>query len=118
MFLMYNNSMKKTYVHHNANDADFTLNNILDISNQGFWDWNVATGHVYRSIGWFHMLGYDYDTCKNDVFTWEDIIHEDDYPHVMAHFEACIIVISQHMKPTNTTINMSCCDIPIPKALI
>jgi hypothetical protein len=37
MFLMYNNSMKKTYVHHNANDADFTLNNILDISNQGFW---------------------------------------------------------------------------------
>ena len=64
---MYNNSMKKTYVHHNANDADFTLNNILDISNQGFWDWNVATGHVYRSIGWFHMLGYDYDTCKNDV---------------------------------------------------
>ena len=62
----------------------------LDISNQGFWDWNVATGHVYRSIGWFHMLGYDYDTCKNDVFTWEDIIHEDDYPHVMAHFEAYV----------------------------
>ena len=90
MFLMYNNSMKKTYVHHNANDADFTLNNILDISNQGFWDWNVATGHVYRSIGWFHMLGYDYDSCKNDVFTWEDIIHEDDYPHVMAHFEAYV----------------------------
>jgi hypothetical protein len=33
---------------------------------------------------------YNKDTCKNDVFTWEDIIHEDDYPHVMAHFEAYV----------------------------
>jgi len=33
------------------------------------------------------MLGYDVGTFANDVFTWENIIHPDDYSIVMKHFE-------------------------------
>lgn len=82
--------MEKTYIHLSSDEADFTLNCILDIANQGFWDWNAKTGYVYRSIGWFRMLGYDYRVFKDDVFTWENIIHPDDYERVMHHFEAYI----------------------------
>lgn len=82
--------MEITYAHDTLQDADFTLNSILDISNQGFWDWNALTGHVYRSIGWYRMLGYDHIMFKNDVFTWENIIHPEDYERVMEHFESYI----------------------------
>ncbi len=64
-----------------------TLANVLDIISEGVWDWNALTGHVDRSPGWYRMLGYKVDVLKEDVFTWEDVIHPDDYPKVMAHFE-------------------------------
>jgi diguanylate cyclase (GGDEF)-like protein/PAS domain S-box-containing protein len=82
--------MERTYTHDTLEEADFTLNNILDISNQGFWDWNALTGHVYRSIGWYRMLGYEHTVFKEDVFTWENIIHPEDYERVMEHFESYI----------------------------
>ena len=87
---MYDVYMEVTYEHKTLVEADFTLNNILDICNQGFWDWNALTGHVQRSPGWFRMLGYDMNVFKNDVFTWENIIHPDDYDRVMEYFEAYV----------------------------
>ena len=62
----------------------------LEIISDGIWDWNALTGHVYRSPGWYRMLGYDVDSLENTVFTWESVIYPDDYERVMAHFEAYI----------------------------
>lgn len=82
--------MREIYKHQILEEADFTLNNILDISEEGFWDWNAITGNVERSYGWFRMLGYDIDLFQKDVFTWENVIHPDDYKRVMEHFESYI----------------------------
>ena len=82
--------MQIIYGHSTLKEADFTLNNILDISEEGFWDWNVLTGNVDRSHGWFRMLGYDITKSKKNVFTWEDVIHPDDYSRVMKNFELYI----------------------------
>ncbi|WP_440874375.1 sensor domain-containing diguanylate cyclase [Thalassotalea sp. PLHSN55] len=82
--------MHKTYQHLNLNDADMTLNSILALIVEGIWDWNANTGQVTRSPGWYHMLGYDVGELREDVFTWENIIHPDDYSAVMAHFEQYI----------------------------
>lgn len=65
-----------------------TLHFTLDIVSDGVWDWNANSGHVYRSPGWYRMLGYEVDSLENTVFTWESLIHEDDYERVMAHFNA------------------------------
>ncbi|MCJ7765956.1 MAG: diguanylate cyclase, partial [Thiovulaceae bacterium] len=61
---------------------------VLDIIREGLWDWNALSGHVERSPGWYRMLGYDVDCFDKDVLTWENVIHPDDYPRVMEHFEA------------------------------
>ena len=36
------------------------------------------------------MLGYDVDSLEGNVFSWESIIHPDDYARVMKHFESYI----------------------------
>lgn len=82
--------MHETYQHHILKEADFTLNAILDTIIEGTWDWNAITGHVNRSLGWYKMLGYDVGIFVEDVFTWENIIHPDDYKMVMECFELYI----------------------------
>jgi diguanylate cyclase (GGDEF)-like protein/PAS domain S-box-containing protein len=63
------------------------LATILEIISDGIWDWNASTGHVYRSPGWFRMLNYDVSELENTVFTWESIIHPEDFNRVMKHFD-------------------------------
>ena len=82
--------MKSTYANETAEDTKTTLNNILDIISDGVWDWNVVTGKVIRSPGWYRMLGFSIDCFGEDVYTWENIIHPDDYDGVMKHFEAYV----------------------------
>ncbi|WP_286237206.1 sensor domain-containing diguanylate cyclase [Neptuniibacter halophilus] len=64
-----------------------TLEYVLDIIADGVWDWNILSGHVDRSPGWYRMLGYDVDCFNKDVLTWESVIHPEDLPRVMEHFE-------------------------------
>lgn len=63
------------------------MSSILDIIEEGVWDWSANTGHVERSPGWYRMLNYDVGAFPKTVFTWENLIHPDDYPMVMRHFD-------------------------------
>lgn len=81
-------TMKKRYSHNSLDEAEKTLTYILNIIQEGVWDWNALSGHVERSPGWYRMLGYDVDSFDKDVLTWENVIHPEDYPRVMEHFEA------------------------------
>lgn len=85
-----------TYQHLELEDADKTLNAILDLVDEGTWDWRGETGEVLRSPGWFRMLGYEVGTFNNDVFTWEKLIHPEDYERVMCHFGDFISAQSEH----------------------
>ncbi|NWB30533.1 sensor domain-containing diguanylate cyclase [Pseudomonas gingeri] len=60
---------------------------ILELISDGIWDWNANTGFVYRNPGWYEMLGYAPHALPNTVFTWENLVHPDDYPQVMTHFD-------------------------------
>ncbi|WP_178862306.1 sensor domain-containing diguanylate cyclase [Thiomicrorhabdus cannonii] len=79
--------MSNHYSHTTLEQAEKTLYFILDIINEGIWDWNAKNGKVIRSAGWFRMLGYPIGELPEDVITWENIIHPEDYQRVMAHFE-------------------------------
>lgn len=63
------------------------LHAIMELVSDGIWDWNAKTGYVYRNPGWYEMLGYSRDSLENNVFTWESIIHSEDYSRVMALFD-------------------------------
>jgi diguanylate cyclase (GGDEF)-like protein/PAS domain S-box-containing protein len=80
--------LKRQYSHTVLKDCEDTLAYLLDIINEGIWDWNAISGQVSRSPGWYRMLGYKVNSFEENVFTWENLIHPDDYPKVMEHFEA------------------------------
>ena len=70
--------------------SEQSLATTLEIISDGIWDWNAVTGYVYRSPGWYTMLGYDIHSLENTVLTWESVIHKDDFDRVMEHFDAYI----------------------------
>ncbi len=63
------------------------LHTVLELVSDGIWDWNANTGFVYRNPGWYEMLGYPRHSLENTVFTWENVIHPEDYPLVMTRFD-------------------------------
>ncbi|HEF4758644.1 TPA: diguanylate cyclase [Pseudomonas putida] len=66
---------------------DGMLHTILELVSDGIWDWNANTGFVYRNARWYEMLGYSPHSLDNSVLTWENVIHPEDYPQVMARFD-------------------------------
>jgi diguanylate cyclase (GGDEF)-like protein/PAS domain S-box-containing protein len=63
------------------------LHAVMELASDGIWDWNANTGFVYRNPGWYEMLGYPSHSLENSVFTWENVIHPQDYPQVMTVFD-------------------------------
>jgi PAS domain S-box-containing protein len=53
----------------------------MDAVQDGLWDWNLTTGHVYYSPGWSRILG-DEDS-HNDYSTWANRIHPEDKPRIL-----------------------------------
>ncbi|MGF6097591.1 diguanylate cyclase [Pseudomonas sp. 18175] len=78
-----NNPQHTDFSHLNAD----MLHTVLELVSDGIWDWNANTGFVYRNPGWYAMLGYPRHSLENNVFTWENVIHPEDYPKVMARFD-------------------------------
>ncbi len=61
---------------------------IVSGSEMGTWDWNIPTGHVTFNDRWASMIGYGLDDLEPHVQTWEQLVHPDDRPAVMAAVSA------------------------------
>ncbi len=55
----------------------------VDGSQNGIWDWNIATGQVYLSERWKGMLGYRPDELESDFEAWTTRVHPDDKERVL-----------------------------------
>ncbi|WP_227993153.1 putative bifunctional diguanylate cyclase/phosphodiesterase [Shewanella sp. YLB-07] len=50
----------------------------IEVSRNGIWDWNFATGEVFLSDRWKEMLGYSEDELASELSTWENLLHPED----------------------------------------
>ncbi len=53
----------------------------MQATQDGLWDWDITTGHVYYSPSWSDILGED--NSPDSYSTWEDRIHPEDKPHTL-----------------------------------
>lgn len=59
------------------------LNNVMDMGNIAWWEWNVKTGIVECDPKKATMIGYTLDEFPKDVYAICDLIHPDDYDKTM-----------------------------------
>ena len=64
-------------------------------SNDGLWDIDLETGHIYFSKKWLEMFGY-IDGDINTLEQWLDLIHEDDRLFVQKKLDNHINGNSEH----------------------
>ncbi|MGE5659793.1 MAG: PAS domain S-box protein [Actinomycetota bacterium] len=56
----------------------------LEGSNDGLWDWNLATDELYLSPRWLEMIGYESDELERNFNSWQQLIYCEDIPKVLA----------------------------------
>ena len=62
----------------------------MEATSDGLWDWDVASGIIYYSPGYFRMLGYEPEEFPAKADAWLETVHPDDRKRVLAANEACI----------------------------
>ncbi|WP_094226688.1 hybrid sensor histidine kinase/response regulator [Methanolobus psychrotolerans] len=56
----------------------------MEVSKQGFWDWDMDTNDAYFSSGWYSILGYDQDELPRTFETWKSLLHPDDREFIVS----------------------------------
>jgi PAS domain S-box-containing protein len=57
-------------------------------TNDGIWDWNIASGELFMSDRWLGMLGYRNGDLATNVDAWSDLLHPDDHAQTLALLQA------------------------------
>jgi PAS domain S-box-containing protein len=57
----------------------------IDGSDNGLWDWDIATGAVFYAPRWKTMLGYQEHDLPDNYDTWVDLLHPDDKKRSVAY---------------------------------
>ena len=64
------------------------LNHALEGTQQGLWDWDLATGRVYRSPRWFEMIGLVPGSIADTYDAGLKLIHPEDRRQIEAAMSA------------------------------
>jgi PAS domain S-box-containing protein len=67
------------------------LENILEVTLVGYWDWHIPANQQYFSPTFKRMFGYEDHDLPNMLETWNQLIWAEDLPGVMERFD-------QHVK--------------------
>ena len=59
-------------------DREERLKLVLEVSADGFWDWDIKTGRLNFSKCWADLLGYSLDEIVPHISSWEALLHPDD----------------------------------------
>lgn len=58
------------------------LNEFLDNSQDGLWDWHIPSNRVFFSKRWFTMLGYENNAFAGTLDSFVDLLHPEDISSV------------------------------------
>lgn len=63
------------------------LERVAESITHGIWDWNLASNDIYVSPQYKRLLGFEDDELRMNDRVWEEMLHPDDRPFVLATLE-------------------------------
>ena len=63
------------------------LNDAIDGTNDGLWDWDLVNNTLFFSKRWKKMLGYEDSELENNFDTWLSRVHPDDLDKALKDIE-------------------------------
>ncbi|WP_051534706.1 sensor domain-containing protein [Deefgea rivuli] len=72
-------------------ESEERLRNIVNATSDGFWDWDLESGHVYRSPQYYELVGMHAEDDKGDFSFLQRLIFADDLPHVLQMIESYLV---------------------------
>ncbi len=68
-------------------EANYVYNTIIEGAMAGYWDWNIPNNTEFMSPTFKKMFGYEDHEVPNTPNWWQEHIHPDDLPQVLANFD-------------------------------
>ena len=81
-------------------NSEERLNLVIDAISDGVWDWDVKTGHVYRSPRYYEVIDALPEQDTHDFSFFEKLIHPCDYQYVIQS-------INDHLNGKSSSIDIS-----------
>ncbi|HZV54338.1 MAG TPA: PAS domain-containing protein [Rhodocyclaceae bacterium] len=66
------------------------LNSVIEVMQEGIWDWNLSRGIAYLSPQYYALTGYQEGEVTPDYEFFKSLVHEEDWPTVQAAMTACL----------------------------
>ena len=82
--------------------SEARLQRMMDATSDGFWEWDCATGKVYRSPRYYDVTGYPAELDNGDFNFFQRMIHPMDRERVAA-------LIAEHLAGASEAIAFECC---------
>lgn len=76
--------MAKEKAESSLRESEGRLKLALEVSEHGFWDWDMDSDEVYFSPGWYSMFGYGPDELPGTLDSWKSLLHPDDRDRVVS----------------------------------
>ncbi|MEN6620221.1 MAG: PocR ligand-binding domain-containing protein, partial [Smithella sp.] len=79
-------------------ESEERFNLSMEATNDGLWDWNIKNDKGYFSPGYYRMLGYEVGGFSSSGSAWKELIHSEDFKHVMQANIDCIKGRKEHFE--------------------
>jgi PAS domain S-box-containing protein len=70
--------------------SESRLNQVMAVTGEGIWDWNLETNRVRHNPGWCAMLGLDDSHLEHPLDVFTALLHEGDREAVATRIQDCL----------------------------
>jgi PAS domain S-box-containing protein len=71
-------------------DRERQLQDVLDATREGIWDWHIPTGHVSHNDQWYRIAGITDDSRDDSLESFDTLLHPEDRSRVGERIAACL----------------------------
>jgi PAS domain S-box-containing protein len=69
---------------------------VLKATFDAVWDWNIASGNLYRSKNFELIFGHRFNEYETDLSSWYQFIHPEDQDRVLKSLQHCLDEDANH----------------------